>query len=120
MERICIKDVWVDKKGNTWVFPKWKEEEIEEELQERLGRGERIIKIVWEPFEEYLKHLRRDKINHRIVTCKDELGRPIKGVIVAIDESFKPYRKGLVGVWEEYYKLEDGETLDTVAKKFSS
>ena len=120
MERICIKKVMKDKEGRIWIIPKWKEEEIEEEVQERLKRGERIIKIVWEPFDEYIEHLKKNKVDHRVVTVKDELGRPTKAVIVAIDESFKPYLEGLIGLCDEYYKLENGETLDSVAKEISS
>jgi len=89
-------------------------EELEREIQERLARGEKIIKCVYEPFDAYIKHLKRNKIEHVVIRNKCE-----RLVIVKIDDRFKPFN-GIIGLAEVFYKLEDNEDINSAVEYFLS
>jgi len=109
VDLVGIKETRTNDEGKVIGYVLKTGEELEQELEERLKGGERLVKVVYQPFYAYLDHLKKNKIPHK----KAKLNRWEEVVVVEIAPNFKPF-DGIIGICEIYYKLEDDEKLEDV------
>jgi len=105
VELVGIKEPFVNKEGKVVGYILKIGEELEEELKERLSRGERLVKVVFDPFEPYIQHLKENKIV--------KVDRYHKVAVVEITQNFKRF-DGLIGISKLFYKIEQNESINSV------
>lgn len=111
VEMVGIKCPYKNKNGKVIGYVLKKDEELEEELMDRLARGERLVKVAFEPFEGYLEHLAENGIPHKVAKTKNSS----TVAVVEITPNFKRY-DGVIGISESFYRIEDHESLDDVVE----
>ncbi len=110
VELVCVKKEIRNNEGKVIGYALKMPEEAGKELKERLARGERIVKVMYEPFDAYLEHLRKHGIRHKVFKIDDA-----RYVAVEITNNYKCFG-WIAGLAEMHYRIDDGEDLDTVIK----
>jgi len=111
MKVVGVKSVIRGKDGRVVGYSLKIGKELDEEIVERLARGEKLAKVVYDPFDPYLEHLRKNGILHKVFEINGT-----RAVMVKIDENFKRF-DGLAGLGEIFLKL-DGEDLNLAIETF--